>query len=65
MRLWFKAGVIVAAFGLSIAAQDWYHDREERYRGEQPDEIEYRVLLKLPYVTRTQVRHLRHLSDTQ
>ena len=25
----------MAAFGLSIAAQDWYHDRDERYRGEQ------------------------------
>src|SRR5580700_7859192 len=35
MRLWFKAGVLVAAFGLSLAAQDWYHDREERYRGEE------------------------------
>jgi hypothetical protein len=35
MKLWFKAGVIVAAFALSMIAQDWYHDREERYRGEQ------------------------------
>src|SRR5271156_5447728 len=35
MRLSFKAGVIVAAFALSMAAQDWYHDREERFRGEQ------------------------------
>ena len=35
MRLWFKTGLVVAALGLSLAAQDWYHDREERYRGEE------------------------------
>lgn len=35
MRLWFTAGVVLAAFGLSMAAQDWYHDRDERYRGEE------------------------------
>ena len=28
------AGVIVAALAFSAAAQDWYHDREERFRGE-------------------------------
>ena len=27
-------GIILAAFGISAAAQDWYHDREERFRGE-------------------------------
>lgn len=26
---------ILAAFVLSAAAQDWYHEREERFRGEQ------------------------------
>ena len=26
---------MMAAFTLSIAAQDWYHEREERFRGEQ------------------------------
>ena len=30
----FTAGVIVAALTFSAAAQDWYHDREERFRGE-------------------------------
>jgi len=30
----FKVGVIVAALAFSAAAQDWYHDREERFRGE-------------------------------
>jgi len=35
MRVWIKAGLVVAAFGLTVAAQDWYHDRDERYRGEQ------------------------------
>jgi len=29
------AGVTIAALALSAAAQDWYHEREERYRGDQ------------------------------
>ena len=30
-----KAGSILAfSVGLSVAAQDWYHDRDSRYRGE-------------------------------
>jgi hypothetical protein len=28
-------GVIMAALAFSAAAQDWYHDREERFRGEE------------------------------
>jgi len=28
-------GVIMTALALSAAAQDWYHEREERFRGEQ------------------------------
>ena len=28
-------GVIMAGFALSALAQDWYHEREERFRGEQ------------------------------
>jgi len=35
MKLTFAAGVIVAALAFSAAAQDWYHDREERFRGEE------------------------------
>jgi hypothetical protein len=35
MKRTFTAGVIVAALAFSAAAQDWYHDREERYRGEE------------------------------
>jgi hypothetical protein len=33
MKRIFSAGVVVAALAFSAAAQDWYHDREERYRG--------------------------------
>ena len=28
-------GVIMTALASSVAAQDWYHEREERFRGEQ------------------------------
>jgi hypothetical protein len=35
MTRFVTAGLIVAAFALSAVAQDWYHDREERFRGEQ------------------------------
>jgi hypothetical protein len=35
MKRIFTAGVIAAALAFSAAAQDWYHDREERYRGEE------------------------------
>ena len=34
MKRIFTACVIVAALAFSAAAQDWYHDREERFRGE-------------------------------
>jgi hypothetical protein len=34
MKRTFTAGVLVAALAFSAAAQDWYHDREERFRGE-------------------------------
>jgi hypothetical protein len=34
MKRSFTAGVILAALAFSAAAQDWYHDREERFRGE-------------------------------
>lgn len=27
-------GILLAAFAISAAAQDWYHDRDERFRGE-------------------------------
>src|ERR1700759_154770 len=30
----FASGLIVAALVFSAAAQDWYHDRDERFRGE-------------------------------
>ena len=35
MKRPFTAGVIVAALAFSAAAQDWYHDRDERFRGEE------------------------------
>ena len=28
-------GVILMAFAVGAVAQDWYHEREERYRGEE------------------------------
>ena len=35
MKRTITAGVVVAALAFSAAAQDWYHDREERFRGEE------------------------------
>jgi len=35
MKRIFSAGVLVAALAFSAVAQDWYHDREERFRGEE------------------------------
>ena len=35
MKRIFTAGAILAALAFSAAAQDWYHDREERFRGEE------------------------------
>jgi hypothetical protein len=35
MKKTFTAALMVAAFlGLSASAQDWYHERQERYRGD-------------------------------
>jgi hypothetical protein len=35
MKRTITAGLLVAALAFSAAAQDWYHDREERFRGEE------------------------------
>ena len=35
MRQTITAGLIMAALALSAVGQDWYHEREERFRGEQ------------------------------
>jgi hypothetical protein len=35
MRRLVKAGLIMAALGMTICAQDWYQQRAERYRGER------------------------------
>jgi hypothetical protein len=36
MKHFLKAGIVMLAlFGFTAAAQDWYHDREERFRGEE------------------------------
>lgn len=35
MRRVITSGLLAASFVLSVAAQDWYHEREERYRGER------------------------------
>ena len=34
-RIFTVVGVIVAALAFSATAQDWYHDREARFRGEE------------------------------
>jgi hypothetical protein len=34
MKRTFKVGVIISALAFGAAAQDWYHDREARFRGE-------------------------------
>jgi hypothetical protein len=34
MKPTFTAGVIAGVLAFTAAAQDWYHDREERFRGE-------------------------------
>lgn len=28
-----KNGILISALACSVAAQDWYHERDERYRG--------------------------------
>jgi hypothetical protein len=35
MRRFLTVGLIMTALALSAVAQDWYHEREERFRGEQ------------------------------
>jgi hypothetical protein len=35
MRQTITAGLIMAALAVSAFGQDWYHDREERFRGDQ------------------------------
>ena len=35
MKRTFTACLLVAALVFSATAQDWYHDREERFRGEE------------------------------
>ncbi|HEY1755890.1 MAG TPA: hypothetical protein VGG72_10875 [Bryobacteraceae bacterium] len=34
MKRTFTAGVIAGMLAFTAAAQDWYHDRDERFRGE-------------------------------
>lgn len=35
MKQLLTAAILMAAFAFGLMAQDWYHQREERYRGEQ------------------------------
>ena len=35
MRQTITVGLIMAALAVSAVGQDWYHEREERFRGEQ------------------------------
>jgi hypothetical protein len=51
----------VVFFGLSTAAQDWYHDRDERFRG---DQWRSRVFLEI----RTDLDHIwsaKHAADKE
>jgi len=34
MRHVFTTGLLMTALALTVAAQDWYHERDERFRGE-------------------------------
>jgi hypothetical protein len=34
MKQILTAGLLMTAMAVSVAAQDWYHEREERFRGE-------------------------------
>ena len=34
MKRSFKSAAIFATLAFSVVAQDWYHDRDERFRGE-------------------------------
>jgi hypothetical protein len=35
MRQLFTTGAIITVLAMSAMAQDWYHDRDERFRGEE------------------------------
>src|SRR5580693_4062667 len=35
MKQVFAGLIMLVCFGLNVAAQDWYHEREERFRGEE------------------------------
>jgi len=35
MNQLLAAGVMITVFALGASAQDWYHEREERFRGDQ------------------------------
>ena len=51
----------VVFFGLNTAAQDWYHDRDERFRG---DQWRSRVFLEI----RTDLDHIwsaKHAADKE
>ena len=34
MSRFVQAGLMMVVFAMTISAQDWYHQRDERYRGE-------------------------------
>jgi len=35
MGRFFTTGILLSALALNAAAQDWYHDRDERFRGNE------------------------------
>jgi len=50
MKRTFTAGVFIAALAFSAVAQDWYHEREERYRGDWQPHIFMHVKNDLDHV---------------
>jgi hypothetical protein len=50
MHRLLTSGMIIAAFASSVAAQDWYHERGERYRGDWRPHIFMHVRTDLEHV---------------
>ena len=50
MHRLLTAGIIISAVALSASAQDWYHDRDARYRGDWRPHIFLQVRTDLEHV---------------
>lgn len=68
MRQLLTIGAIITALAWTAAAQDWYHDRDERFRGEQwrPHLFEYvRTDLEHVWSSRAADREKARLQKTE